>query len=566
MRALIYIISIIITSSTLANQVDKFCEQKLNEEIKKLISSDDSHIIEKYYELSNLKMAYQLEKNDKNTLEKHIQATIEEIDDSSNRAELKQKLVELYQEYGITETKENTEELLIKLKSSSYYKKNTRIHASDMPSVVRILRFSNGDCSEISCLDESDEAVQWLVKEMKSHHSNSNLLDSSVHLAHYAGYVKDQVKLTEEESINQIAKLKSDIQNWYEQLYKSFLSKYEECHQLYEKSECFKQRAQRSFTMQIKELIKAVNLTQNDSDRLKIPSLISKIKLGVTLNQQYLENLKVRKKEELAEKKALETARKINNSFVNFADHKDEANMCGGKKFVSKIKNIQVDGFSDPRKSFSTSKDKYQQYKDGGTNAMTKGHKNLGWMKKFEIPGPFFRCGVENVRKIPKISIKRAQQLVCCKEQEQWKDLMYIFANVSGGFTCRFFIGIPYIAEVGAKLGAGIGVNIGGGLQPKECKNSICVQGSVSFNVSAAIYAEVVSGLAGLQGTISWVPYASVKQCIQTNKPVPPANIGYKVGNVLLIGTVRGGWFYQHDVVKSIYENHNVTSMDVAIF
>jgi hypothetical protein len=561
------------TSCLLADDaldLDDFCQKKLNEKINEILEKDQNNIISKLFHLSQLKLAHAASDKNKN-LESYISTKLKQLN-SSQRAALTDDIKKLYSEYGKDLTGQEVNTLLSDLAASNYSKLNTRIQAEQMPAVIRLISSIDKNCgaSSLLCLNQDDEALYWLVAKIKKgggfSQAAQNLMDSAA-VAHYNGYVRADSTLSKAQTVQALAQTNIELDQALNKVKQDFFNRYKECLSYFGDGNCFKQKTSRGLIEAIKDLV-TIGPKANSDPNIKQPELVLsglRKNLNVYLNPNYVEQVKQAKQ---LERETQPVSSRVNSlkARVQNLDEPVDPKMCGGKKFQSQIKNIETFGFSDPVSSLKSAKKAFDTHQSGGKDAVKGMNNKLDIFSKFHIPGPFFRCGPEPVRKVPKFAYKKADKLVCCDEKEDWRKLHYLFASFSGGFSCRFFVGLPYIAELGAKVGASVGIGFGGGIEPTDCLDKSCGQGKVSFTVSAAIYGEVLVGLASVQGTISWVPYASIKQCMYPYGAIPPANLAYKVGTVILIGTVRAGWAFTYEVVKPVYESSKVTSMDIAIF
>ena len=178
-----------------------------------------------------------------------------------------------------------------------------------------------------------------------------------------------------------------------------------------------------------------------------------------------------------------------------------------------------------------------------------------------------FRCEPESPIMVPKVGKLKADRKVCCEEEVRQGSVKYYFFSWGGGVNCRAFFGLPYLAEVGAKIGAGFNFTLAGGTEPHRCEERTCFQASPMVNVSAGLYAEALGGAGSIQGTISWVPYMAIKQCVGSfSHFLPPADFSYQVGRVLAIVNARLGWAFSYNEVKVIYEDDNTKHTSVPLF
>lgn len=555
-----------------------FCQEKLTEEMARFLKTQDNKLLSQAFELAQLKLVHKMiqSKGKRATLEDFIKTKIKNIS-PSKKEELEKEIIVFYKKNGKTITANSASEILHDIENSRYHSAQTRLQDTDNAVVAMILRNIDKDCekkNDLSCLDESDEAVLWLVGEMKNKihdkgNAHKNLLDTSVVAANYSGYANPDIFLNSSESAQALSKITKDVEKEFDKLEKEFYQKYSDCLSSLGKDACFKKQAQFALQKELKTLLDKLNSgTLPKLHKRDHEVVLTGIGLKYGLNNSF--NLKAKAYKTEEKKKQIESLKIKRLKESSKKELHPAIGMCGGKEFHKEMRNMKTYGMNDIKGGFTDAKDNVKDYRSKGKGSLVEKNNSKDKLKlasKFAIQGPMFRCSPELVKKIPKFAFKTAEQLVCCKENKEWRNLYYFFMNYSGGFSCRGFVGIPYLAEVGVKVGAGINLQAGGGLEPKGCYDQTCFQGAVSFNISAAVYAEALAGLGSLQATISWIPYASLKQCLHSNKAkMPPANLSYKTGNIILIGTAKVGWSVSYDVVRPIYQDEKTTTTDIVIF
>jgi ribosomal protein S25 len=584
MKIIVFLLLIFTSASSYA--VDEFCQNQLNQQIKKLIETDKD-LITDLYQLSQMKLTAKLlaDPGKQKTLEEHIADKLKDLP-QERKKKIESEILTLYKDYGLKLTQDEAKHVLDEMESARYSSPNTRlkgIKGSVAIHLLRKLQDHEGEClSGLSCLDKKDEAINWLVGEVRKSNDHlpnvvKNLMDTSTIVAHYSGYVNPAVMLTGEEAAIALADLEDKINSTLNGFMLEFKNKVAQCAEVFGSDKCFKKAVDDSLATQIKELIKSVSQGEAISiDRKSNQIVLDSMRLNFGLSNQYLTKLKAQRDKEARNHSSVHL---FNTPSEEEAGDDNGPLMCEGKEFKSEIKDKKVWGIMDPRGDFKAQKKAWDAYKKGGIKGLTKlnrknsriksgGSNKVGEkiLNKFKIPGPFFRCGLESPIAIPKLGLLSAQKKVCCRDEEQWRRLQYIFLSFGGGLTCRFFFGLPYIAEIGAKLGMGVNIFLSGGVEPDQCDKQSCVTVTPSFNVSVGLYAEILSGAGGLQGTISFVPYASVKQCFGGPGGLPPALVSYKVGRLLFIGTARVGWAFSFSTVKTIYESNKTNNTAIPIF
>jgi hypothetical protein len=572
---------------------DPFCQEKLNQEIKKLLETD-SDLITDLYQLSNLKLANRLNTEPQltNNLEDYISKKLANLD-SSRKEELVNKINQLYNDHGMASNYETAKIILEDIEQAKYSDPSRRLRGIKASIAINLLRNMEDKCSGIACLNETDEALTWFVgkvREANDHLSDGqrNMMDTPTILAHYSGYVNPKLRLDSAQSAQALAEVDSKIKATLKDFEDAFFAKYQNCIDSFGSRQCFQQEVNKSLAQQIKGLIKTFGGEQ--SAKVSIGSrdiTLGSIKLHYGLSNAYVSQVSEynRKKKEEADKRAMDFQLLRTDEE---SDAPQDPYTCGGKPFKGGLSKKRIVGVLNPKSAYGDAKsglkagkDAWKIYKKGGLKAIGKmakegskavagnhgkgiGGKILNFLK---IPGPF-RCSTDSPIPFPKFGMLTADKKVCCNDEEKIGALKYYFITLyNSGLTCRVFFGIPYVAEVGAKVGLGLSLFGSGGTEPAECGDMTCFGLTPTFNVSLSVYGELLSGLATLQGGISWIPYASFKQCIYSDpRPTPPLAITYKVGRILFIGTARVGWAFTFHTVKPIYESHNENKTTIAIF
>ncbi|MCO4753674.1 MAG: hypothetical protein KC478_04295 [Bacteriovoracaceae bacterium] len=513
------------------------CHENLDPELKYLIISDKDSLADMYYlSLLKLSLALAQDEHQKNILKERIQDVSEQ--QRSHDFSKFSKLIDLnYQKYAKTLTRKKA--------SESIHDNSVTLNKVSSSYVLS----QDSECREY-CLTEEDEGLFWLVKEIEQGRNSGDFskLNMKNRPKFYLGGDEAQASAKE---------LQSEIQLYISKLVSEFNTREQLCGGVEQKQNCTPFQEKNTIDSQVEQMF----------------SLLSE--------GAYKLNLK-------AEEKKKVNAKLLKDLSADSPESKDEESweydnskqMCGPVEFEPRIENKEIYGFSDPRAAFKGGKDVLNTYKKSGIAGLKKlsnessGLKSSGKSKfngasllsKFQIPGPMFRCEPESPIAIPKFGMLSADKTVCCNESVESRKLRFYFINWGGGFGCRAFFGLPYIAEVGAKLGVGLNLILSGGVEPEQCLEKSCIKASPMFNVSASLYAEVLAGTGSIQGTISWMPYASIQQCITESNNLPPADINYQVGRVLAIVSVRLGWAFSYNDVKPIYESNKNTHTSFPIF
>lgn len=578
----------------------EFCEDKLNQRLKAFLTGTTSSLLTDFYQLSQMKLTANVLPEGsptKKTLEDHLSRKIQRLRGSTDQMnEMTAEVMSIYAQYGEVKTHQEARQVLSRMAEGDFSKEDKTYRGTDAAVAIRLLRHLNeGRCESQSsalnnaqCMTPEEEAVVWVVGEINARSEEltdqqKRNMDLSNLVAHYTGaalkddHSRDQQALTFTDVNDRINQINDQISSEIDALRETFYNSYSQCEQFYGSGECFEKHVKNMIPKAVEEVAK---FFIKDSEMASMGSLDSQGLLtlgGISLYagvdpsfQEKVEAHQSQRRRELSEREG------IIEDFIGstLAWEENEVQMCGGNLFKSEMKNIRIYGLNGRvAEEFKKSQDYRRAYREGGRSEMVNRNNESSAknkvgriLQKFHIPGPMFRCSNEPVRVVPTFTFKKADKLVCCDNEEKWETMFYGFANFGAGFSCRAFVGVPYIAELGVKVGAGVTLSLGGGSDPAGCRNQTCLQGSLSFNVSGGIYGDVLSGAASAQGTIAWVPFASVRQCGAFQDPRPPARINYKIGHVLFHGSIKVGWFASYEITKTLYTNDENNEHDIAIF
>ena len=518
--------------------VEKACDQDLGVGLKRDVFNNQA-LVAKLHVISQLKLASRLSK------------------DSFQRSVVKEKIDKLQASIE-GEAAENLKKNALKSffkngKDQTYQKAvlfSERQNVKLPPAVAALLikKVEESDCTlRDDCLEEEDLAILWLGKKLGLSSEKSNLVKSLNNQKSPKVYLKgaqgekafgNLIKGHEKNAIAAISQFQVD-----EQL----------CGGIFNKITCSRKpsgikafEGASDFT-NITTLSKSQALEGKDSGEL-----------FSSVRSYYLDG----------------AGNKVSRAPANLYEYTNR--VCAGVEFDPKLRNKEVFGLSDSRGSLGGTKDAFSAYSKNGLeglkslNASTSTggkFKGLKLLNALKIPGPMFRCEPESPIVVPKVGKLKADRNVCCDESVKKGKVSYYFFSWGGGMNCRAFFGLPYLAEVGAKIGAGFNVTLAGGSEPETCEEVQCAQTSPMINVSAGLYAEALVGAGSIQGTISWVPYMAFKQCVDTfSSKLPPADFSYQVGRVLAIVNVRLGWAFSYNEVKVIYEDQDTKHTSVPLF
>ncbi len=431
-----------------------------------------------------------------------------------------------------------------------YFSERRNIKLTPAIAGLLVKNLEKDECLKAnSCINENDLATLWLGKKLGLYRQDADLIKS------LSNHKTPKIYLKSSQGEKAFDDLLKRFSSKNRELLSEFQVEEQLCGGISDKVTCSTERHSLSVQNKMNEfgniiaLSKEKALSERDSREL----------LGA-IQSSYLEQA---------------SAENINRAPASISEY--ENRFCGGVEFDPKLRNKEVFGFNDSRGALKGSRDAFSTYKKegiAGLKSLNAGSsKNAGEFKgaKFlnmiSIPGPMFRCEPESPIMVPKVGKLKADRKVCCEEEVRQGSVKYYFFSWGGGVNCRAFFGLPYLAEVGAKIGAGFNFTLAGGTEPHRCEERTCFQASPMVNVSAGLYAEALGGAGSIQGTISWVPYMAIKQCVGSfSHFLPPADFSYQVGRVLAIVNARLGWAFSYNEVKVIYEDDNTKHTSVPLF
>lgn len=529
------------------------CQSKLDDELKTALLANEGLFADLYH-LSQLKLAASLadDENQKTILGRRISDKADRLEDSLNKEKLEKEIVQAYSFYGKAITREQAKIFL----EGEVDELNPSVAAYLLNSIGPSVNEPSKDINLIG-LSEKDEANFWLAEEVGE---SGMVFPSLTKLLHPRQTPK--IYLEGDEGDNELGRIEERVDENIKKLISDFKANEQMCGGFVDGQTCARESVKTALNQQVEDMIEVVALSKNG------PALVSSNPL------QALDRIR---------SKYGWRARSRDRAPASIAAPvPDEGlNMCGGKEFYPSLANKEIFGFGDFRGGMNAKNEAFKAYKKGGLNglkAMNKKNSALGgktggqfkganFLSKMKIPAPMFRCEPESPIALPKIGTLLADKTVCCDDEEQTRKLRYFFFNWGGGMSCRAFFGLPYIAEVGAKIGVGFNIFFSGGVEPEQCLEKSCFNGTPTLNFSAALYAEALAGAGSIQGTISWMPYASLQQCILPNtEELPPADFHYQIGRILAIASVRIGWTFSYNSVKPLYENNETRTSHFPIF
>lgn len=567
-----------------------FCQDKLNEEIEKLIKADDSEILMNSFNLASLKLAHKVLKLDGKgkTLEAHAREQTKKLD-QEDKNNLRKKVAELYKKFGKPANISKINKIIDGLDDHNYFPKSERLSNED--SAVLMMAYEMLEpCQDSSlCINENDTAIVWFMdkiankveSETKSS-KHGNLLRTTVKIAHNTGVFSNTKELSPEQIKERITKLNQKNRKIMQEFNDRFHQKYAQCLDIMGGAACFAQAANETFQSNLNKILS--ELEEKSITALSNPLKV-KLSDGMTINLS--QNLYFNQTQ-------VEEPKKEFNKFPNKLNlppdivEGDAPFTCGGKSFEaeSRIKNIWS---FDPLRLWNNIKNANKPWEAADRTVerknkvidykADKGNKAARIMQIFgnfcpKIPinlGSVFWFKCDTFMKWIVIRYKQAEAKVCCKEQVLWKDYANIFAGSTGGIEGKVFVGIPNIVEFGGMLGASLTLNVGGGGIPEGCGKKNCISGTVIPSVYSGLYLNVgvkdkLKSAIGGEAKVSWKPYASLRQCLYPSGNLPKAQLKLSMGSIYVQGTVYAGWVFTYDFYKLLWESKKEDTFDIGIF
>lgn len=569
----------------------EFCQDKLNEQIKKLIAADDSEILMNSFNLASLKLAYKVLDNggERKTLEAHAKEKAKELT-SSDKMKLRKKVTELYKKFGKSSDLTKINSIVDQLGDHNYFPKSERLSNEDA-SVFMMAYEMMDPCTDSSlCIDDNDTSIVWFMEEVANKVESDtkksklgNLLRSTVKVAHNTGVFSNTMSMSLDEVKDRVKNLQKENRNIIKKFNDDFRSKYDACIKVLGGESCFAQSVNEVYQNNLNEILNNLGEQQIKN----VPGSL-KVKLAQGLTFNLGKNLVFKKIPEPEFVTETKLPKKVNLPLQIVEG--DRPFTCGGESFQSETTIKRIWSF-DPMRLWSNIKNFKRPWKEADrlsqrkrdavqhkADSNNKGAKLMAFFNNLcpRIPismGVFsFKCSP--FMKWIVLRNKIAQTNVCCNDKVEIKEFSNLFAGSTGGIEGKVFVGIPYLAEFGGIVGLSGTLNLGGGGIPENCYEKKCIQGALILSVYGGLYLDIgysgskgsVKSAIGGEAKIAWKPYATARQCLYPTGNLPPAEVKLSLGSIWVQGTVYAGWVFSTDFYKKLWESKKEDTFSVAIF
>jgi hypothetical protein len=464
------------------------CEDKLRRHIDELLKKDHKGILEAQLNLTILKLAQRTIKGGHKSLEEMIKKDMAKLNElsSQNPATL-DRLHQLY-DANANQDIQSVYSKVESLKVSSTGLNYITGKKIENDSVASFILYDSMVNEKNSPFNKNDVAITWLAKKIRAQNKSSSLSISD-QVARYTGLVQN-TKAASSSTINsKIETEKKRVDGFMADAKKTFMLANPDCAQDSE----FNQQC----------LTVANNMA---------PDLLLDID---NLNSKVANNFSYAMKGRIFG----------GGSLVG-----QKLNTCEGKYYdLSKAKVLHSTRttLGTPDKHAIHHHDHAQH---GPKLSPTFGPIKCNWHgKKFQIEH----------------FVDRKEQ--CCQDKIT-KFVEYApYVMIEQGADCRFFYGIPYVAEVGVKGGVEFELGLGGKitLDLKTCEDQGCLSGKGKFRPFLAIYGELGAGLASVEGGVRWEPYIEIKYCKSRGAASGEGKVEAVMGTAWLYGQYSLGWGMQ---------------------
>lgn len=204
-------------------RAEDFCEEKLTQEINKLVSKDSDGILAMQFELTSLKMAAYARKNNRKTLEGL--ANKKKIEINQNQ-KITEELKSLYKNFGEKEDFAEIDNFLASIKSKSpkfiYKDKKNRLEGELSSSFMQALRVASPDAN----IEQEDVAITWLSNKVSLTRKKTTMSEAVVKINAFElwGPAQTNKEIKERETL-----LTKSISDVFEKTKNDFLTNYSMC-------------------------------------------------------------------------------------------------------------------------------------------------------------------------------------------------------------------------------------------------------------------------------------------------------------------------------------------------
>ncbi len=496
---------------------EESCDDLMKKHLQGLLQRDHNGILSLHYQLTMLKLAKKVVGDKNMTLEEYIKkdmarlraldkqdpATLDDLDHVYS-ANASDDLKSVYQNINA----------LKKSSGSLDYIAGKRIDNDDVASYILYETMLD---TKDNTFNKTDVAVLWMMKNLKtkaaqtSAAGKASAAEVSNQVARYTGLVKGVDKASSGDINKELKSIKGKIDAFMMDARKSLLASNPQC--VDDKGIWLKSCATGNENEQFAELV----LNMNNVSKKTASNVVNQI-VGRTRGK---------------EKASIGS---------------EGLNACEGKPYKPQQISFTRREFGAPD---SHAIHKAQHALEHGPTEMSFGPVKCGkHFKKFLV------------------QIDQYEKETCCSNKITKYNEDKALVAAEGDFFCKGFYGIPYVAEVGIKGGVQVEAGLGGkiGLDEKTCETKGCIYGKGAIRPYLALYAEVLAGLASLEGGVRWEPFVTAAYCM------PKGEHGYTTvdltpNSIYLYYTASMGWgmtsksgnekIYASKTVINIYNNHH---------
>lgn len=473
------------------------CDEKLQAHLQELLEKDHNGILGLQYHYTMLKLAKKTVGSGKKSLEDYIQAQRQRLAQMNTQdPSTLQKLNALYNGQASEHVKSvynNIATMRGTLPGLDFIA-GKKIDNDDVASYILYESMQSPN----SGFTKTDVAISWMMKNLRTRAgqtNNARALDFSNQVARYAGLVQDVSAASSGGIQTEMNQIKGKIDKFLADAKKDVMAANPQC--------ALNGRWAGECTPE-----------QVNTDMAELIVSMDNIASSV------------------ASKVAAAAARRTRGA-TKAALGKEKLNQCGGEYFEPKTLGLKRWEFGKPDTHHAI-------------DAIASGHMHG------EIAFGPLRCSKHTKKFF--LQIDTAQKQICCSNKVTSFDEDKAAVAIETNFGCRAFIGVPYIAELGVKGGVALEGGLGGKLtmNPKTCKAMGCIYGKGVVRPYLAVYAEVLAGLAGVEGGINWEPQLNIGYCREAGKGKFKGEL--IPNKVNLYYTAKAGWgLVERTGAKTIY-------------
>jgi hypothetical protein len=449
-------------------EVEPTCDEILDKHLEDLLSKDHNGILSLHYQLTMLKLAKKTVKGGHKSLEEYIKKDVERLNKLNQQdPQTLAKLDKLYGKHADDHLKSvyrNIDPMRQSVGGLNFIG-NKKIDNDDVASYILFESMLGKGKSEFT---KTDLAVTWMMHKLKSKAASTSASGKasaalmSNQIARYTGLVKDVKEASEKEINDEMKKTQNQINNFMAKARKDLLAKNPHC----VKDGKFETSCMRNENDELADLMLNVGAVSGVMARNAVNQIAGRTR---------------------GKDKVAVGAEKLNS--------------CGGQPYKPKQISFDRIELGVP--------DKHGMHH--AEHAAKHGPSEMSF-------GPI-KCGKHFKKKL--LQFDHYVKETCCNEKPTKYSEKKALVGVELDLYCKGFYGIPYIAEVGIKGGVQLEGGLGGkiGLDPKTCKSKGCIYGKGAARPYLALYADLLSGAASIEGGVRWEPYVTAGFCKPEDAP-----------------------------------------------